>query len=1766
MKKILHHTISKKQDDKKEHGFPFSYRKGITYLAISAMLFMVFPLVSGEEVKRIEITDHNESNVFEQTNGWFTENKGQFEDSEIYFIYSDTVYTFGFVESGYLMKFETESGEVDLVKVSFEGSRAVIPKGLEVLPHKSNYFFGNDPGGWRTNLANYGRIIYEDLYEHIDLVFYSSEKGLKYDLIVNPDGNPEDVKLSYHNTKSLGLTKDGDLIVTSNSGSFYEGKPFSYQIMDDSCREIPSNFLVNGNSVSFRIGDYDHSVPLIVDPLIYSTFVGGKGNEYGNDIAIDSSNCAYIVGQTLSNDFPTKSGCYQETFAGDRDIFVFKLSQDGKSMEYSTYLGGEIGDWGKAITVDQSKNAYVLGDSVSSDFPTTNGCFSNDLNGSIDNVVVKLNPDGSQLLFSTYLGGSGREDGQEIVLDSQDNAVITGRIEGGFPVTPGCYDSTYNGQWDCYVCVLGQDGNNIIASTYVGGNQLDFGYGVTVDDENSIYMTGMTMSSNFPMVSGGYDESHNGNYDVFVTKVNSDCSDLLYSTYIGGDEWDQAEGIKVDSEHNTYITGYTESSGFPTSPGCYDDSQDDADAIVCKLNPDGSDLVYSTLVGGSANDYGYDLALDENNLAYVTGRTDSSDFPVNEDSHDDTYGGGGDIFIITINPFGTELFYSTFYGGGGGQWGLSISLDQDKNAYVTGRTTSSYKTSSGCYDGSFNGGDVDAFILKLGIEFSEASIDLISPDPALDTDEILFKGIARCYGSIENYVWKSSIDGEFYNGTEPEILYSQLSNGTHTIYFRAKNDDDHWTQEVSKTLRVNGKPRTTDFQINPNPADEDQLVEFTGSGSDDGSIEMYSWRSSLEGDLYVGGNDNFASTEIPVGNHIIYFKIKDDEGVWSDEISMPLTVIGKPRIFLDHITPDHAQEGELVSFGGHGIDDGLIDRYVWNSSIDGEFYSGTEEEFNYTDLSNGTHTIYFKAQDNAGLWSDELSSTLDVNGRPAARISDIIPDRPEFGETVQFLGNGTDDDSIVRYIWNSSLDGEIYNGSDPEFTISNLSLGKHIISLRVSDNEGIWSKEAFVDLEICMWSDFSPQLNPTPISKSDTSQSNPSIWGTIVTWQDYRYDGWDIFMFDIDSPEEIYQISNTSSEMARGEWETFMQTNPAVLQDTIYWNFERWDFFEHDYFIFSYNISDPIPGGNRSHDFGQRTSLPGRFSENWAAWAQWDDQGSLFYPYDLYSLNLNNGSKINHGDLETSAIALDGDVILYVDDPKSQIIGEEISWILGYNLRSQQIEFNVTIDVDILDIDNPGLWGKYIVWEDSREAEDGTIWDKGNTDIFFANLETGKLGQLTTDPSTQANPKVHGDTIIWLDERSGKWGLYAYSISRNKEAVLSENASNVMNHDLYGDWVVWEADSRIYLFDLSKANWQPSGSQFTDLTYSYTPSGKPFPMIENPVEGTEVNGTIEIEGVVLNMELENSEVQIKIEDNDWVKLEELEFNNNQCVWKYSWDTRKVENGNITIKIKAYNGETWSDEIGVRVYVNNSKSPDGDSEDNILKQLIDNLFMNIGPIPLIGYVGILLALMLTIVTISRKRKSGGKDEQSSKQKAEEFMQFFPVPPPKQIAPPPPSSTYPPQTGQQFGQHFGPEQFTEQQSTQYPPQPQPQQQQSVQYLQQSQQPQSSTPPTSSQQPVPQQEAPPYQPQQPFVRSPPSQQPAPLQSTQQQPSTRSWPQQYQQEQIPQKETTNQYPEIPSTTTTSSTPSTWHCPTCGKDVEGKFAFCLTCGYRQGN
>ncbi|MFC1731113.1 SUMF1/EgtB/PvdO family nonheme iron enzyme [candidate division KSB1 bacterium] len=702
--------------------------------------------IYGQNVNKYPFTASAQSNDIKKTRVMenygkiplaFTKNSGQL-DSRVKFTTRGNGATMFFTPEGttFLLSSETDKSRVrSSVEESDESDKSPERKyeyfslkkhfvnsnpdpeifGEERLPWETNSFIGNDPSKWRTNIPNHAKVRLENIYEGIDLVYYGNQSNIKYDFVVQPGADVGQILLKY----DFGITDDCGLSVNEK---------------DELEVHTPLGDLIERKPYCYQIIN-------------------------GNEIEVEAF---YKIDDINENSFHFSIPSYNT----DYPLII------DPELAYSTFLGGTGDDYGQVITADNSGNAYVTRYSPSADFPTTTGAYDESQNGGWDVYVTKLNASGNSLVFSTFVGGNANDDCYGITLDNDANVYITGNTSStDFPTTTGAYRESY--VEGVFVTKLNASGNALVYSTFIGEGR---GTGIAVDGSGNAYISGVTTYSVFPTTSGAFDESYNGDDDVFVVKLNPSGSSLIYSTFLGGTgrdigndiaidasgnayvtgiagstefattagAFDESHnggynvyvtklnssgsglafstflgegwgtGISVDGAGNTYVTGYTNSVDFPTTSGAYDESHNGgSDAVVTKLNSSGNALVYSTFIGGNSGEETGRISIDSEGDAFIVGTTSSTDFPVTAGAFDESHNGSGDVYISKLNQNGTTLEYSTFFGGNTGDAGTGLCLDDSGNVYVTGYTNSAdLPVTTGAFDESLNGGGSDSFVGK----------------------------------------------------------------------------------------------------------------------------------------------------------------------------------------------------------------------------------------------------------------------------------------------------------------------------------------------------------------------------------------------------------------------------------------------------------------------------------------------------------------------------------------------------------------------------------------------------------------------------------------------------------------------------------------------------------------------------------------------------------------------------------------------------------------------------------------------------------------------------------------------------------------------------------------------------------------------------------------------------------------------------------------------------------------------------------------------
>ncbi len=685
-------------------------------------------------------------------------------------------------------------GQVNL-KLSFAGADPhprLEP--LDALDAKVSFLTGADPSQWRADVSAWAGVRYVEIYPGIDLVITGQNGQLTPRLVVREPASLPNVSLRVEGADALAV-EGNHLRLTTYLGDFalplltVEGADPKIEPAISMVGAIPQ-VSAPFASVSSPATDVTSTG---TPALRYSTYLGGSGTDQASSIALDSEGNVYIVGRTYSTDLPTTPGAYDALQNGAYDVFVTKLSPDGGTLLYSTYLGGSNEDIGTGIAVDSAGNACLTGHTYSTNFPTTPGASDTTLNGGRDGFVAKLNAAGNDLVYSTYLGGDSWDYGQSIALDDSGSAYVGGFTHGSFPVTAGAAQTVFGGMGDGFATKFSPDGRTVLYSTYIGGNSWEGANGIAVDHAGHAYLATGTASTDYPTTPGAYDricENCSTNYsgDAAAVKLSADGSQFVYSTLVGGTEAPSGEGfldVAVDSAGNAYFVGLSNETNFPTTPNALQRSLGGGeDVVVVKLNADGSDLLYSTYLGGSGIDRGYGITIDENGNTYVTGRTASTNLPT-VNPLQAANAGGYDAFLAVVNADASALLYSSYLGGSGdenresnGDGYADIAVDRTRQTvHLTGYTASaSFPITANAYDRSFNGGASDAFVTGLNLASGTSTVTFTRITAGdIVNDKGNFSG--ACWGDYDN---DGYVDLFVTNWTGNNALYHNNRDGAFT--------------------------------------------------------------------------------------------------------------------------------------------------------------------------------------------------------------------------------------------------------------------------------------------------------------------------------------------------------------------------------------------------------------------------------------------------------------------------------------------------------------------------------------------------------------------------------------------------------------------------------------------------------------------------------------------------------------------------------------------------------------------------------------------------------------------------------------------------------------------------------------------------------------------------------------------------------------------------------------------------------------------------
>jgi hypothetical protein len=706
-------------------------------------------------------------------------------------------------------------------------------------PGTSNYFLGNDRARWRTGVPHFAAAAYRDLWPGVDLVFRGAagadgRERFEYDLHLAPGADPAAVRFRFTGATGISIDEGGDLVLRTAAGEVRQSAPRLWQESGGKRLAVAGSFrLLADGTVGFDVGPRDRALALVVDPEVtYSTYLGGTGTDTSQDVVLDGTGKVIVTGYTASTDFPTQTPKQGANAGGTNDVYLVKYAADGKSLVFSTYLGGTGFDEVEGVAVDDNNNVILCGRTSSTDFPTASPYQAANAGGVADIFLLKLTPGGDAFHFSTYFGTTGQDESYDVAWDSTGIYLVGATGAADFPLTSPAQPMFGGGTADGLVMKFNTAGSAVTYCTYAGGSDLDFAVGVAVDSTGSAHATGGTLSSGvmgttaFPTTGGAFQTAIGDptnppptlGGDAFCLRLSSDGLSFLWSTFLGGSSQEICEWIALDSAGAVYLVGSTASTDFPIATA-YQPAKSGGtyDAFVTKLNAGGSSLAFSTFYGGNGNDVTSGIGLDASGNVLLCGYTTSTDFPVSN-AFQGTYQGGSPVnndgFIVMMNASGLSVRYASFLGSAGGDDPRAMTLDSSGFAVVVGLTDSASFPVVNSQQSSIGGGAYDSYVMRIRLVPPAAPTACAVSNPGTGAVQVAWSDQSSNEVSFE--IERMGIAGPFaLIGTRPvnSTTYQDFAispSTTYTYRVRAVNGDGSsaYTNEATITTPALVPPPT----------------------------------------------------------------------------------------------------------------------------------------------------------------------------------------------------------------------------------------------------------------------------------------------------------------------------------------------------------------------------------------------------------------------------------------------------------------------------------------------------------------------------------------------------------------------------------------------------------------------------------------------------------------------------------------------------------------------------------------------------------------------------------------------------------------------------------------------------------------------------------------------------------------------------------------------------------------------------------------------
>jgi uncharacterized protein (TIGR03437 family) len=683
------------------------------------------------------------------------------------------------------------SAESGQIRMRLEGSNAAARlTGERLLDGHTNYLLGPNKSEWITGVPGYARVRRSQVYPGIDLVYYGRKGQLEYDFVIRSGADPNRIRMRFDGAAGLRIDGNGDLLITTATGTLRQQRPLIYQEIGGRRRPVHGGYRLDGRSgIRFEVARYDARRALVIDPVLtFGSYLGSSGDEDSfGALAVDATGAIYLGGQSvklpnLPADFPVTPGAYQQNSRSNADAVLTKISPDGSRLVYSTYLGGQLSDTINGVAVHTDGTLYFCGTTFSNNFPVTAGAFQATFGGgNADAFVGRLSANGSELVFSTFVGGAGVDTCTDVVLSLPQRLTIGLTTDSaGLRTSANAAQAQKSTAQDLYFLSLNADGTTLVNATYLGGTGVDELNRMRLDGQGNLLAVGRTSSANFPVTAGS--PARAGANDALVVKLDSSLAPV-FARLIGGGGEDAAIGVTSDVSNNIYVVGDTDSSNFPTTAGVRQTAAGGGvDAFVAKFSPAGS-VLFATLLGGSAEEAAYAVAVDRQGNITAVGHTFSTNFPLTGDAwqtatkseFDNEY---PDAFLVRLNPTGSDLLFSTLLGGNYGEISTALFVDDAGIATWAGTSSSDdFQVTAGAVQTTLGSCRVD---LDSGCSrFFIARVDLNRALPA--GPRILYNGVLNAADYTRGGVAVGDIITLFGLGMGPANLVGLQLNADRTV-------------------------------------------------------------------------------------------------------------------------------------------------------------------------------------------------------------------------------------------------------------------------------------------------------------------------------------------------------------------------------------------------------------------------------------------------------------------------------------------------------------------------------------------------------------------------------------------------------------------------------------------------------------------------------------------------------------------------------------------------------------------------------------------------------------------------------------------------------------------------------------------------------------------------------------------------------------------------------------------------------------------------